>query len=259
LPEGGSQKITGALAGYLTALGGKIVTGSEIQSLEQLPPYDLLMLDITPRQFIKMAEGRLPYSYKHRLGEYKYGPGVFKIDWILDGPIPWTAGACLQASTVHIGGRLEEIAASERDVHLGRHPEKPFVFLVQPSLFDHTRASNGGGHIVWGYCHVPNGSTSDMTGRIEDQIERFAPGFRGRIVARHVMSPADMERDNPNCVGGDITGGEQSLKKLVLPPVSYETPVENVFLCSSSTPPSAGVHGMCGFRAAQTAIRKLGF
>jgi len=257
-PEGGSQKITEALAGYLNKLGGKIFTSSEMQSMEQLPNYDLLMLDVTPQQFLKMAEQRLPDSYKHKLGKYEYGPGVFKGDWIMDGPIPWKARECHSANTVHIGGYLEEIAASERDVHLRRHPEKPFVFLTQPSLFDHTR-TNSSEHIVWGYCHVPKGSSFDMTGRIESQIERFAPGFKDRILARHIMSPSDMEQDNPNCVGGDITGGSQSLKKLLMTAVSYETPIENVFLCSSSTPPSPGVHGMCGFRAAQKAIRKLDY
>jgi phytoene dehydrogenase-like protein len=256
-PEGGSQKTADALAGYLTKLGGKIVTGYEVESLEQLPAHDLVMLDVTPRQFLKLAENRLPASYINKLKKYKYGCGAFKCDWILDGPVPWRAEECFKANTVHIGGYLEEIAASEREVNLQRHPEKPFVILTQPSLFDHTRA-NGGEHIVYGYCHVPNGSTLDMTERIEGQIERFAPGFKYRIIGRHTMSTADLERHNPNCVGGDFLGGAQSLKKLILPTVSYATPIKNTFLCSSSTPPSPGVHGMCGFRAAQTAIKKLG-
>jgi len=256
-PEGGSQKTIDALAGYFTKLGGNIITEYEVNSLEQLPACDLVMLDITPHQFLKMAENRLPSSYRSKLKKYKYGCGVFKCDWILDGPAPWKASECFKANTVHIGGYLEEIAASEREVYLQLHPEKPFVILTQPSLFDPTRA-DGSEHIVYGYCHVPNGSTFDMTERIEAQIERFAPGFRDRIIGRHTMSTADLEQHNPNCVGGDFLGGAQSLNKLVRPSISYKTPIRNTFLCSSSTPPSPGVHGMCGFRAAQTAINKLG-
>lgn len=256
-PEGGSQKTVNALAGYLTELGGKIITGYEVKSLEQLPPHDVILLDVTPGQFLKMAENRLPVSYANKLRQYKYGCGAFKCDWILDGPVPWKARECYKANTVHIGGYLEEIAAAEREVNQQKLPEKPFVILTQPSLFDNTRAG-GDGHIVYAYCHVPNGSTFDMTERIEAQIERFAPGFRDRIIGRHTMSTADLESHNPNCVGGDFLGGAQSLKKLVLPQVSYKTPIENAFLCSSSTPPSPGVHGMCGFRAAQAAIREMG-
>jgi phytoene dehydrogenase-like protein len=255
-PEGGSQNTVNALAGYLTKLGGRIITGYEVKSLEQLPPHDVVLLDVTPHQFLKMAENSLPSSYVNKLSQYEYGCGAFKCDWILDGPVPWKAEECFKANTVHIGGYLEEIAASEREVNQQKHPEKPFVILTQPSLFDNTRTS-GNRHIVYGYCHVPNGSTFDMMERIEAQIERFAPGFRDRIVGRHTMSTADLERHNPNCVGGDFLGGAQSLRKLILPPVSYETPIKNTFLCSSSTPPSPGVHGMCGFRAAQTAIKKL--
>jgi phytoene dehydrogenase-like protein len=256
-PQGGSQKTADALAGYLTELSGKIVTGYEVKSLEQLPACDLIMLDVTPRQFLKMAESRLPPSYINKLKKYKYGCGAFKCDWILDGPVPWKAVECYKANTVHIGGYLEEMAVSEREVNLQRHPDKPFVIVTQPSLFDRTRAG-GSGHIIYGYCHVPNGSTFDMTERIEAQIERFAPGFKDRIIGRHVMSTADLEQHNPNCVGGDFLGGAQSLKKLILPLIPYETPIKNVFLCSSSTPPSPGVHGMCGHRATQTAMNKLG-
>ncbi len=256
-PEGGSQKTVNALAGYLNSLGGKILTGYEVKSLEQLPAYDLVLLDITPRQFMHMAEKQLPSSYISKLQNYKYGCGAFKCDWILDGPIPWKASECSRANTVHLGGYLEEIATAEREVTQQKHPQRPFVILTQPSLFDPSRAG-GAGHIVYAYCHVPNGSTFDMTERIEDQIERFAPGFRDRIIGRHTMSTADLEKHNPNCVGGDFLGGAQSLKKLILPELSYETPIKNAFLCSSSTPPSPGVHGMCGFRAAQTAIKKLG-
>lgn len=255
LPEGGSQKIANALAKHLTKLGSQIIAGNEVQSLKQLPPYQLLMVDITPHRFFDMAEQQLPSFYKRRLKNYQYGPGVFKIDWILDGAVPWEAKECQMAGTVHLGGCLEEIAAAERDVWQGQHPEKPFVILAQPSLFDRTRVK-GTGHILWGYCHVPNASTFDMTGRIEAQIERFAPGFKNRIVARHVMYPSDLQKDNPNCIGGDITGGAQSLRRMVFARVTYETPINGIFLCSAATPPGPGVHGMCGFRAAELALRK---
>jgi len=255
LPEGGSQRIANALANHLTELGGSIITGTEIQSLEQLPSYKLLMLDVTPQQFLNLAGAVLPDFYKRKLRNYKYGPGVFKVDWILDGPVPWKAIECQTAGTVHIGGYLEEIATAERDVWQGRHPEKPFVILAQPSLFDPTRVK-GTGHIAWGYCHVPNGSSLDMTERIEGQIERFAPGFKDRVIARHVMYPSDIQKDNPNCIGGDITGGVQSLRRMIFPVLSHETPINNIFLCSATTPPGPGVHGICGVRAAQIALRK---
>ena len=256
IPEGGTQRITDALSSYLIKLGGDIITNNEVHSLDQLPPYEILMLDITPNQFMNMAKKHLPCSYKRRLNNYKYGPGVFKLDWILDGPIPWKAKECLVAGTVHLGGSLEEIANAERDVWSKHQPEKPFVILAQPSLFDRTRA-RGSGHIVWAYSHVPNGSPFDMTGRIEAQIERFAPGFKERIIARHVMYPSDLEKDNPNCIGGDITGGAQNMRRLIFPEVSYNTPLANVFLCSASTPPGPGVHGMCGERSASLALKKM--
>ncbi len=256
IPMGGSQRIVDAMSGYFKTLGGKIVTDCQIQSIEQLPQNDILLLDITPKQLLGMGGNRLSERDKKKLSKYRYGPGVFKMDWILDGPIPWQSEECYKANTIHLGGYMNEITAAENDVHNGKNPKNPFVFLAQPSLFDNTRAPNGE-HIVWGYCHVPNGSTFDMTDRIEAQIERFAPGFKKQIVSRHVMSPLDMERDNPNCIGGDITGGEQTLKKLLFPPVSYKTPLKNMFLCSSSTPPSAGVHGMCGFRAAEKALKNI--
>lgn len=256
LPEGGSQKITDSLASYLSGLSGRIFTKTEIESLEQLSPYRLCLLDITPRQFLNIAWKHLSDSYKGKLKKYKYGPGIFKVDWILDGPIPWVAKDCKPAGTVHLGGNIEEISAAERDVLQGRHPEKPFVILAQPSLFDRTRVKDDG-NIVWGYCHVPNGSSFDMTERIESQIERFAPGFKDRIIARHVMSPLDLQEDNPNCIGGDITGGAQSLTRMVFPRISHETPIKNVFLCSATTPPGPGVHGSCGVRAAQLALSKL--
>jgi phytoene dehydrogenase-like protein len=256
IPEGGAQKITDAMAGYFKALGGNIISGCEVKNFEQLPAHEILMIDVTPMQFSKIAASQLPDTYKKKLDKYQYGPGVFKMDWILNSPIPWKAIECNKAATVHIGGCMEDIVNAEKEVHAGRPPEKPFVFLVQPSLFDDKRARNSE-QVVWGYCHVPNGSIFDMTGRIESQIERFAPGFKERIIARHVMYPSDMESDNANCIGGDITGGAQSLKKLVLPSISYKTPLKNVFMCSSSTPPSAGVHGMCGYRAALAAIRTI--
>ena len=256
LPEGGSQRITDALSSYLITLGGNIITDNEVNSLDQLPPCKILMLDVTPHQFLKMAKQHLPDSYKRRLADYEYGPAVFKLDWILDGPIPWKANECQIAGTVHLGGSLEEIANAERAVWNNHQPEKPFVILAQPSLFDHTRAQ-GSRHIVWAYSHVPKGSTFDMTGRIEAQIERFAPGFKEKIIARHVMYPSDLEKDNPNCIDGDITGGTQSMRRLIFPGVSYNTPIANVFLCSASTPPGPGVHGMCGVRAANLALKKM--
>ncbi len=256
-PEGGSQKTVDALAGYFTErLEGKIITGCEVESLSQLAHYDTVLLDLTPLQFLRMAGNSLPGSYAAKLRDYKYGCGAFKCDWILDGPVPWKAKECYKANTVHVGGYLEEIAIAEREVVQQKHPEKPFVILTQPSLFDKTRTSDDE-HIVYGYCHVPNGSTFDMTERIETQIERFAPGFTDRIIGRHTMSTADLEKYNPNCIGGDFLGGAQSLQKLIFPRISYETPIANTFLCSSSTPPSPGVHGMCGVRAARAALRKM--
>jgi len=256
IPEGGSQRITDALTSYLVKLGGDIITDHEVQSLDQLPPYKILMLDVTPYQFLNIARKQLPASYRRRLSNYKYGPGVFKLDWILDGPIPWKAKECVDAGTVHLGGSLEEIAAAERDVWNNHQPEKPFVILAQPSLFDNTRGQ-GGTHIIWAYSHTPKGSTFDITERIEAQIERFAPGFKERIIARNIMYPSDLEKDNPNCIGGDITGGTQSMRRLIFPEVSHDTPIANVFLCSASTPPGPGVHGMCGVRAANLALKKM--
>ncbi len=253
-PVGGAQKITDAMASYFSSLGGEIITGFDVSDIAKLPPHNKLLLDITPLQFLHLANNLLPEAYKNKLKEYRYGPSVFKMDWILDGAIPWTASDCLTAGTVHLGGLLEEIVASENEVWEGKHPERPFVLLSQPSLFDKSRVNNSG-HIVWAYCHVPNGSTIDMTQRIESQIERFAPGFKERIIARKTFSSADLEKDNPNCVGGDITGGKLSLKRLIFPDISYKTPIKNTFLCSSSVPPGPGVHGMCGFRAAQIALK----
>lgn len=255
---GGSQRIAEALASYLRSLGGEVVTGRTIATLDELPAARAVLCDVTPRQLLRMAGDRLPDGYRRGLKRYRYGPGVFKMDFALDGPIPWRVPACARAATVHLGGTLEEIAAAERAVWRGDHPARPFVLLAQQSLFDPTRAP-AGKHTAWAYCHVPNGSMFDMAERIEAQIERFAPGFRGRILARSVLSPRQMEQYNPNYVGGDINGGVQDLRQLFTRPlpqlVPYATPVRGLYLCSSSTPPGGGVHGMCGYYAAQAALR----
>ena len=260
IARGGSQKIMDALAAYLRSLGGEIITGVEVKSIDALPPARAILCDVTPRQLLRIAGDLLPSGYQRQLQRYRYGPGVFKIDYALDGPIPWKAEACLRAGTVHIGGTFPEVAASERAVTRGEHPEKPFVLIAQQSLFDPTRAPEGK-HTVWAYCHVPNGSTFDMTGRIESQIERFAPGFRDRILARSAMTSLDVERYNANYVGGDINGGIQDLWQFftrpTIRPVPYTTPAKNIFICSSSTPPGGGVHGLCGYYAARTALRHL--
>jgi phytoene dehydrogenase-like protein len=260
MPRGGSQKMADALASYFGSLGGEVITGQYVRSLDDLPPARVVLLDITPRQLLQIAGERLPPGYRRRLTGYRYGPGVFKLDLALDGPIPWAAEECTQAGTVHVGGTLEEIAAAERAVGRGTHPEKPFVLVAQQSLFDTTRAPVGK-HTVWAYCHVPNGSTWDMTGQIEAQIERFAPGFRERILARSTHTAVQMERYNPNYVGGDINGGVQDWRQLYTRPVArivpYATPLAGVYLCSSATPPGGGVHGMCGYHAAQAALRQI--
>ena len=257
-PRGGSQRIADALAAHLRALGGEIETGRRLGSIDELPKARAVLLDVTPRQVLGLTGDRLPDAYARRLRRYRYGPGVFKLDWALDGPVPWTAAECGRAGTVHVGGTLEEITASEEAVWQRRHPERPFVLLAQHSLHDSSRAP-AGKHTLWGYCHVPNGSTEDMTERIERQIERFAPGFRDRILARSARGPADLERYNENYVGGDINGGVQDLRQLWTRPVArldpYSTPLEGVYICSSSTPPGGGVHGMCGYNAARAALR----
>jgi phytoene dehydrogenase-like protein len=230
-----------------------------VESLDELGGARLVLADVGPRDLARIGGARLPAGYRRRLARYRYGPGVFKLDWALDGPIPWKAVECARAATVHVGGTLEEIAAAEAAVGRGEHPDQPFVLLAQPSLFDASRAP-AGRHTGWAYCHVPNGSGVDMTDRIEAQIERFAPGFRSRIVARHAMGPADYERYDPNYVGGDINGGRQDLCQLFTRPVArlvpYATPVDGLYLCSASTPPGGGVHGMCGYWAARAALRR---
>jgi len=257
MPRGGSQKIVDAMAAYLRSLGGEIVTGVQVKSLDTLPPARAILCDVTPRQLIAIAGQRLSPAYLRQLQRYRYGPGVFKIDYALDGPIPWKAEECARAGTVHVGGTLSEVAAAERAVAKGKHPEKPFLLVAQQSLFDPTRAPQGK-HTLWAYCHVPNGSTFDMTERIETQIERFAPGFRDRILARHVMNTVELEQYNANYIGGDINGGVQDLWQFFTRPtirlVPYSTPVKGLYICSSSTPPGGGVHGMCGYFAAQAAL-----
>ena len=250
-PRGGSQRLADALAERLEELGGEIRTESPI---DELPRADVVMADVVPRELLRIAGDKLPAHYAHALRRYRHGPGVFKLDWALDGPIPWTAPDCKRTATVHVGGTLEEIAESERSPGAGR----PFVLLTQPSLFDDTRAPPGK-HTAWAYCHVPLDSTEDMSDRMEAQVERFAPGFRDLILARHATAPAGFERRNRNIVGGDINGGTMDLRQLFFRPVRklvpYRTPLEGLYLCSSSTPPGGGVHGMCGYSAALVALR----
>jgi phytoene dehydrogenase-like protein len=257
LVRGGSQRLADALASYLRSVGGEIQTGRHVASVDELPESRVTMLDVTPRQVLRLAGHRLPARYARALRRYRYGPGVFKLDWALDGPVPWAATGCARAATVHVGGTLEEIAASEQAVSRGEAPERPFVLVAQHSLFDGTRAPEGK-HTLWAYCHVPNGSTVDMTERIEAQIERFAPGFRELVLERSVRGPAELERHNENYVGGDINGGVQDLRQLYTRPVvrldPYSTPVDGLYICSSSTPPGGGVHGLCGHYAARSAL-----
>ncbi|MGH9524461.1 MAG: phytoene desaturase family protein [Terriglobales bacterium] len=256
-PKGGAQRLADALASYLSSLGGQIVTGVEVTSLDQLPPAKAVLCDLTPRQLLKIAGNKLPNAYCRKLEQYRYGPGVFKIDWALSAPIPWRDAQCLRAGTVHVGGTIEEIARSEREVWNGRPSERPFVLLAQHSLFDPTRAPSGR-HTAWAYCHVPNGSEHDMTTAIESQVERFAPGFREVVLARHTMNASEMEAHNPNLIGGDINAGVPDLPQLLARPTRrlYSTPVKGLYLCSAATPPGGGVHGMCGYLAAKLALGK---
>jgi len=263
LPRGGSQRIADALTRHLQACGGDLVAGWSVQSLAALPPARAVLLDVTPRQFVQMADAAgydLPALYRTQLARYRYGPGVFKIDWALHEPIPWTAAACRRAGTVHVGGTLAEIAAAEKQTYHGRHVVRPYVLAAQQSLFDDSRAP-ADQHTAWAYCHVPHGSTRDMTDIIERQIERFAPGFGDCILARHTHNTAQMQRYNPNYIGGDINGGVQDLRQLFNRPAlrldPYATPLSGVFLCSSATPPGGGVHGMCGYHAAQSVLRTV--
>jgi phytoene dehydrogenase-like protein len=259
IARGGSQSIVHALQSYFESLGGKVVSNRTVRSLAEFNPDDLVLCDIGPRQLIGIAGDRLPDAYLRKLRNFRYGPGVFKLDWALDGPIPWRNTDCARAATVHIGGTLEQIADSERSPSRNRTQVRPFVLLAQQSLFDPARAP-AGKHTAWAYCHVPNGSREDMIERIEGQVEAFAPGFRAKILARHAMDTAAMETQNANLVGGDINGGSADLRQLFLRPTAsmYATPHPRVFLCSASTPPGGGVHGMCGYHAAQAALRSLG-
>lgn len=257
IPRGGAQKISDALAARLKSLGGEIVTGVRVQSLDDLAPSRCVLFDLTPRQLLQIAGNRFTPGFRNKLSRYRYGPAAFKMDWALDGPVPWRASECAQAATVHLGGTLAEIEASEAAVWEGKHPERPYVLLAQHTLFDSSRAPEGK-QTLWAYCHVPNGSKIDMSKQIEDQIERFAPGFRSRIIRRNVLSPAELETHNANLVGGDINGGAQTLSQMFTRPTihTYRTPLDGVYICSSSTPPGGGVHGMCGYHAARIALKK---
>ena len=262
IARGGSQKLTDALISYFKTLGGVVLTDCCVESIAQLPPIGSLravLLDITPRQLLQIAGDRLPGNYKRKLQRYRYGMAAFKMDWALREPVPWRVRECSMAGTVHVGGTLDEISDSERRVWRGEVSERPFVLFVQSSLFDSSRAP-AGQHTAWGYCHVPNGYDGDpkaVVEKIESQVERFAPGFRDCILARSVRGPAELEKYNPNLVGGDISGGVPDLRQLFLRPTAslYRTPLPGIFLCSSSTPPAPGVHGMCGYFAAESALK----
>jgi phytoene dehydrogenase-like protein len=257
IPRGGSQRIADALTARLRSLGAQIVTGIRIASLNQLPASRAVLLDVTPRQLLAIAGDVLPKRYRRRLERFRYGPAVFKLDWALSEPIPWRDPVCPSAGTLHLGGTFAEIAAAERDVDRGRVPARPYVLLAQPSRFDRTRAP-AGRHTAWGYCHLPHGADIDMTTAVEEQIERFAPGFRDVVLARSAMGPADLERADANHVGGSIDGGAHDLAQTLARPLPrldpYATPVRGLYLCSSSTSPGSGVHGMCGFLAARSAL-----
>ncbi|HLH08072.1 MAG TPA: NAD(P)/FAD-dependent oxidoreductase [Terriglobales bacterium] len=258
IPRGGAQCITNSLCAHLEKLGGKITTATRVARLADLPKADLNICDITPRQLLRLASERLSERYRRQLRRWRYGPGAFKVDFALSEPIPWRASDCWRAATVHLGGTLEEISASEKTVWNGQPAERPFVLLAQPSLFDETRAP-AGRHTAWAYCHVPNGSTFDMLPRLEAQIERFAPGFRDCVLARHVLSPAGLESMDRNLVGGDINGGAADLWQFLARPTfrHYATSAPDIFLCSASTPPGGGVHGMCGFNAAMCGLKSI--
>jgi phytoene dehydrogenase-like protein len=255
--HGGSQRVADVLAAVLRARGGTIATDSRVGGMTQVSDGRVVLFDLTPRQVLPIASGQWPDGFSRQLQRFRYGPGVFKVDWALDGPIPWRAEACRRAGTVHVGGAFDEVVAAEDAVAAGRVAERPFVILAQPTVADQTRAP-AGKHVGWAYCHVPNASTIDMRERIEAQVERFAPGFTSRILARHVMSPADVQRHNANNVGGDINGGISDLRQLFIRPTPrlYATPNRQLYLCSASTPPGGGVHGMCGYYAARAVLRR---
>ena len=258
VPRGGSQAITNALRQYLERLGGEVRTSCRVDSLETVPDCDVILCDVTPRQLLAIAGSRLKNYYKRRLQTFRYGPGVFKVDYALREPIPWRAAECWRAITLHLGGTFEEIAASEKAVRSGKHAERPFVLLAQPSLFDGSRAPEGK-HTAWAYCHIPNGSTEDRLQAIEDQIERYAPGFREIVLARRTFSCVELESMNANLVGGDINGGVLDRRQFLARPTwqQYATSARDIYICSASTPPGGGVHGMCGYHAAKKALRRL--
>jgi len=260
IPKGGSNQIANALVSYFISLGGKIETNFYVKSLEQLPSSHAVLLDVTPKQLLQIAGHHFSPLYKWQLERYRYGPGVFKIDWALDAPIPFTAAGCHEAGTIHIGNTFAEIANGEQQIWDGKTPEKPFVLLAQPSLFDISRAPQGK-HTAWAYCHVPNGSTTDMTAIIENQVERFALGFKDTILAKHTMNTAQVEEYDPNYIGGDINGGVIDIGQLFTRPAlrwsPYKTSAKGIYICSSSTPPGGGVHGMCGYHAAKRALRDV--
>src|SRR5881394_1031309 len=260
IPRGGSQQISNALAGYLRELGGKIEVNHRIENLNDLPKSRTILLDLSVWEVLRIAGPQLPSRYRRRLESFRHAPGIFKIDYALSEPVPWKAEACRHAGTIHLGGTIDEIAAAEREVARGTIPERPFLLVAQQSLFDSTRAPRGQ-HTLWAYCHVPFDCNIDMSDRIESQIERFAPGFRDCILARHTMTATDLARSNSNLAGGDISGGAANLRQLmarpILSPTPYRTPLPGVYLCSASTPPGGGVHGMCGYHAACAALREI--
>lgn len=260
IPAGGSQEIANALSSYFISLGGRIETGHFVQSLDELPSSKTVLFDVTPKQLLKIAGHRFSSIYKWQLERYRYGMGVFKVDWALDGPIPFTAESARRAGTVHLGNTIEEISLSEQLCWEGKHAENPYVLLAQQSLFDDSRAPEGK-HTAWAYCHVPNGSTKDMTEIIEQQVERFAPGFRDLILAKHSMDTTQIEAYNPNYIGGDINGGVIDIGQIFTRPAlrssPYRTSARGLYLCSSSTPPGGGVHGMCGYYAAKRSLKDI--
>jgi phytoene dehydrogenase-like protein len=260
IPKGGSQAIAHALASFFISLGGQIQTNHSVTDVEELPKHKVLLLDLTPKQILKIAGKKLANGYQKQLKKYRYGMGVFKVDWALDGPVPFKNEYCSKAATIHLGNTYREIADSEKMTSKGRHPDKPFVLLAQQSVFDPSRAPEGK-QTAWAYCHVPNGSTKDMTSAIENQVERFAPGFKDRILAKSTLNSSELEVYNPNYVGGDINGGIIDIKQLYTRPIfsltPYRTSNPSIYICSSSTPPGGGVHGMCGYHAAKTALKDI--
>jgi phytoene dehydrogenase-like protein len=258
IPRGGGQALANALCAFLSTIGGRVTTSSPVQNLASLADYELFLCDLTPRQLVEVGGQRLSESYKRRLRRFRYGAAAFKVDYALNAPIPWRSSDCLRAATVHLGGTFEEVAASEKAVRSGEHSDRPFVLLTQPSLFDHSRAP-AGKHTAWAYCHVPNGSKVNMLEKLESQIERFAPGFRDCVLARRVFSPADLENMDANLVGGDIGGGIVDLRQFLFRPTwrHYATSARDIYICSASTPPGGGVHGMCGYHAAKMALSSL--